>query len=58
VVTDIEEGMATLDLPEVTRTEVRRFNEFLRWKKFRRNFDPPQPMPQEIKDWLFGKDCQ
>jgi len=51
----VEKEMERKDLPEEDREEVRRFAEFLRRKRDKREGKELPPMPDGMKDWLIGK---
>lgn len=51
----LEELMEAKDLPEGDRDEVRRFAEFLRRRKDRKDGKKLPPAPEGMKDWLLGK---
>ncbi len=44
------------DLPEEDRDEVRRFAEFLRRRKDKKDGKELPPAPEGMKDWLLGSD--
>lgn len=51
---DLEELMERSALPEQDREELRRFSEFLRRKKVKK--EDRSPLTAQMKDWLLGKD--
>lgn len=53
----VETLMDQMELPEEDRCEIRRFAEFLRRKAAKKKGEELPPMPQEMKDWLLGKDA-
>lgn len=53
---EVEELMEARDLPEGDRDEVRRFAEFLRRRKDRKEGKELPPAPPGMREWLLGED--
>lgn len=60
---ELEKRMEARDVPEEDRDEVRRFAEFLRWRKDKQAGKTLEPMSEEMKAWQsassagIGGDC-
>lgn len=52
----MEEAMEAKDIPEEDRDEVRRFAEYLRRRKDKREGKPLPPAPDGMREWLLGED--
>ena len=53
---EMEKKMEEQDIPESDRDEVRKLAEFLRRKQARKEGKELPPMPEEMKNWLLGKE--
>jgi len=53
---ELEKEMEEKNLPEGDRDEIRRFAEFLQWRKAKKADKKTPPISQEMKDWLLGKE--
>lgn len=53
---DIERLMEAKNLPESDRDDVRKFSEFLQWRKDRADGKKVPPLSNDMKNFLLGKE--